>query len=60
MAVAINSAPGVFDAEGHVIDENTARQLRVLAEQVVGFARMRALHELATRAHDAETSAERR
>jgi FMN reductase len=46
MAVAINSAQPVFDADGAVFDKGIASQLETLAGQVVSFARMRTLDEL--------------
>jgi FMN reductase len=47
MAVAINSAQPVFGADGAITDKGTASQLAILAEQVVSFARMRTLDDLA-------------
>jgi FMN reductase len=46
MAVAVNSAQPLFDAEGRVNDAGIASQLDVLAGQVVSFANMRALQDL--------------
>jgi len=53
LGVAINSAGKVFDDSGAPIDPGIAQQLRILAEQVVEFARMRSLHD------DAKKSARR-
>ncbi len=47
MAIAVNSALPVFDADGALADESIIGGLDILAQQVVGFAQMRALHELA-------------
>lgn len=46
MAVAVNSMQPVFGPDGAIADSGVIAQLDVLASQVVGFARMRALHEL--------------
>ncbi|WP_293370371.1 NAD(P)H-dependent oxidoreductase [Nevskia sp.] len=46
MAVAINSSQKVFDAEGAVIDPNLDNQIRILAEQVVNFAKMHRVFSL--------------
>ncbi len=46
MAVAINSATPVFAEDGAIIDSGLAKQLEILASQVVDFARMRALDVL--------------
>jgi len=54
MAVAVNSATPLFADDGSIADTAIAQQLDVLALQVVSFARMRALHELADAAGDAE------
>lgn len=54
MAVAINSMTPVFGADGEVIDPAIVQQLDILAGQVVTFARMKALHDLAEAASDAE------
>lgn len=54
MAVAINSVNPVFDEHGAVIDPAIIQQLDTLAGQVVSFARMKALHDLAQAARDAE------
>jgi FMN reductase len=48
MAVAINSAQPVFGADGAITDKGIASQLEILAGQVVSFARMRTLDDLAT------------
>jgi FMN reductase len=53
LGVAINSAGNVFDDAGAPADPGIAQQLRILAEQVVEFARMRSLHD------DAKKSARR-
>jgi FMN reductase len=45
MAVAINSASPVFDADGAIIDPAITAQLHILAGQVVDFARMKS-HDL--------------
>ncbi len=47
MAVAINSAQTVFAEDGSISDKNVIKQLEILAQQVVRFAQMSALHELA-------------
>lgn len=47
MAVTVNSQLPVFADDGQVSDGPLAGQLGILAQQVVSFARMRALHELA-------------
>ena len=47
MAVAVNSVQPVFGADGAIADRGLAQQLEILASQVVSFARMKALHELA-------------
>lgn len=54
MAVAVNSATPLFAEDGGIADTAMAQQLDILAQQVVSFARMRALHELAEAAGDAE------
>lgn len=53
MAVAINSATPVFAADGALADPGIAKQLEILAGQVVEFARMKALDVLARAAGDA-------
>ena len=45
LGVAINSAGKVFDDFGAPVDPAIAQQLRILAGQVVEFARMRSLHD---------------
>jgi len=52
MAVAINSATPVFTGEGEFSDPATAKQLEILASQVVEFARMKALDLIAKAASD--------
>lgn len=47
MAITVNSQMPVFDDDGRVSDGPLAGQLDILARQVVDFARMRALHDLA-------------
>lgn len=54
MAVTVNTISPIFDAAGNIADAAVHRQLCVLAGQVVSFARMQALAELSSRAHDAE------
>jgi FMN reductase len=54
MAVAINSATPVFDEYGAMIDGACAKQLEILASQVVDFARMKALDVLTRAAQVAE------
>ena len=54
MAVAINSAQPVFGADGMLNDAAVAKQLAVLAGQVVEFARMKSLDVLARAASHAE------
>lgn len=56
MAVAVNSQLDVFDGEGGIGDPALDKQLAILAEQVVTFARMRALHELSEAAHRADSA----
>lgn len=58
MAVAINSANPVFAEDGALADQGIAAQLSVLAGQVVQFARMRALDELAEAAGSSELGGE--
>lgn len=53
MALAINSQTPVFGDDGAIIDPSLQAQLGVMARQVVSFARMRALHDLAEAAGDA-------
>jgi FMN reductase len=47
MAVAVNSAQPVFLDDGSVSDPSITKQLEILASQVVQFARMTSLHDLA-------------
>jgi FMN reductase len=47
MAITVNSAMPVFDGDGTVTDTTLLKQLDIMAQQVIGFARMRALDELA-------------
>ena len=53
MAVTVNSAQPVFDENGELADAGIRAQLDVLAKQVVSFAKMKALDELAEAAGDA-------
>lgn len=53
MAVAVNSMQPVFGADGAISDKGIATQIDILAEQVVTFAQMRALHDLAVAEHQA-------
>ncbi len=53
MAVAINSAQPIFGEDKAINDKGVIAQLGVLAEQVVSFAQMKALHELSKAAGDA-------
>ena len=46
MAITVNSVQPVFDEGGAVGDAALIKQLDILAGQVVGFARMKALDEL--------------
>jgi len=46
MAVAVNSAQSVFAEDKSLRDQSVAAQLAILAQQVVSFAQMKALHEL--------------
>ena len=55
MAVTVNSAQPIFDADGELLDQGIRNQLEILARQVVSFARMKALAELAEAAGDAAT-----
>jgi FMN reductase len=54
MAVTVNSRMPVLAEDGTVCDATLASQLDVLASQVVGFARMRALDDLSRAAAAAE------
>lgn len=56
MAVTVNSAQPVFDEGGELIDAGIRSQLDILAKQVVSFAKMRALDELAAAAGDSVTN----
>jgi FMN reductase len=47
MAVTVNSVQPVFADDGSVSDPVLLNQLDILAQQIVGFARMRALDDLA-------------
>lgn len=53
MAVAVNSMMPVFDARKQVTDPALLAQFDIVAGQVVDFARMRALHDLACMSHAA-------
>jgi FMN reductase len=55
MAITVNSAMPVFGTDGAVTDETLLKQLDIMAQQVVGFARMRALDDLARVSARAET-----
>ena len=55
MAVTVNSVQPVFDDEGFVSDVTLNKQLDILAQQVVGFARMRALDDLSRASAASET-----
>ncbi len=54
MAVTVNSVMPVFGENGAVSDTTLGKQLDVLAGQVVGFARMRALDDLSRASAEAE------
>ncbi|MFM9977784.1 MAG: NADPH-dependent FMN reductase [Sphingomonadaceae bacterium] len=54
MAVTVNSAMPVFGEGGTIADAALRNQLDILARQVTGFARMRALDELAQASSAAE------
>jgi FMN reductase len=56
MAVTVNSVQPVFADNGSVSDPTLLNQLDILAQQVVGFTRMRALDELAKASADAQAS----
>jgi FMN reductase len=47
MAVAVNSAQPVFLEDGSVSDPSITKQLEILASQVLQFAKMTSLHDLA-------------
>ncbi|WOK38185.1 NAD(P)H-dependent oxidoreductase [Sphingomonas sp. C3-2] len=53
MAVTINAVTPVFGPDGGVADAAIGAQLDILARQVVDFAQMKALHDLAQAAGDA-------
>ena len=55
MAVTVNSQTPVFSDDGAVADGALLKQLDVLARQVVGFARMKALDDLARATSDARS-----
>lgn len=55
MAVTVNSAQPIFDDDGELADKGISAQLDILAKQVVSFAKMKALDELAEAAGDAAT-----
>jgi FMN reductase len=57
MAVAINSAMPVFGDDKSISDKGVIAQLGILAQQVVSFAQMKALHDLAKAAGDATHTA---
>jgi FMN reductase len=56
MAVTVNSVLPVFAEDGTVSDATLKAQLNVLAQQVVGFARMKALDDLGRAAAASENS----
>ena len=56
MAITVNSVMPVFAADGSVSDATLLKQLDILAQQVVGFARMRALDELSKASAGAEAA----
>lgn len=58
MAVAVNSIQPVFDENGEPGDRGVDTQLGILAQQVVTFARMRALHELSMKQGASEREAD--
>ena len=55
LAVTVNSMMPVFDDAGGISDAGLGTQLDVLARQVVGFARMKALDDLAAASSDAQS-----
>ncbi|MGV3479332.1 MAG: NADPH-dependent FMN reductase [Sphingobium sp.] len=59
MAVAVNSMVPIFGPDGTITDTGICNQLDILAQQVVTFARMRALHELSLQQADGEREADR-
>jgi FMN reductase len=54
MAVTVNSVMPIFGETGAISDLTLGKQLDILAGQVVGFARMRALDDLASASAAAE------
>lgn len=48
MAVTVNSSQPVFCDAGHVVDAGIANQLDLMAQQVVKFAEMQAMHASVT------------
>ena len=58
MAVTVNSAQPVFGEDGDLADPAIRLQLDILARQVVSFAKMKALDELAEAAGDAATGSD--
>ena len=56
MAVTVNSMQPVFGEDGAVSEQLLLKQLEILAQQVVGFARMRALDDLARASAAAQAS----
>lgn len=53
MAVAVNSVMPVFGDNGEITDTGILAQLDIMADQLVSFAQMKALHDLADAAGDA-------
>lgn len=43
LGLSINSMTPIFDGDGNFVDASLARQVDMMADQMVGFARMRAL-----------------
>jgi FMN reductase len=58
MAVAVNSMVPLFGQDGSIVDAGIAKQLDILAHQVVSFAKMRALHEVSLQQADGEREAD--
>lgn len=58
MAVTVNSALPIFDENGGLADSGIQMQLDILARQVVSFAKMKALDELAEAAGGAATASD--
>lgn len=56
MAVTVNSVQPVFADDGSVSDATLRNQLDILAQQIVGFTRMRALDDLARATVGADAS----